>query len=268
MRYKESEEVMDYIHTQFEGENIIFENASEEFLEALKGVVDPEEKRKIIGDTFVEVQERIVQRLGLKEDTMLCQGTLYTDRIESGQGIGDKAAVIKTHHNVNSPYIIEKRKKGLVVEPNKEFYKDQVRQVGEILGLPEELVWRQPFPGPGLAVRLPGQDVTKEKLDILRKAECILDEEIRSAGLHRRIQQYFAALLNTKAVGVMGDERTHQYICAIRAVTTKTFMTADWYEMPHDVLRRISTRIVNEVKGINRVVYDISTKPPGTIEFE
>lgn len=248
--------------------NIIFEDASQEFLTNLKGVVDPEQKRKIIGDTFVKVQEKIVQRLGLKPDTMLCQGTLYTDLIESGKGVGNKAATIKSHHNVNSPYILEKREKGLLVEPNREIFKDEVRRIGEKLGLPEALVWRQPFPGPGLAIRIVGGEVTPERLAIYRKADDIFLEEVEKAGLTRQIWQYFAVLLCVKAVGVMGDERTYQYICALRAVTSEDGMTADWFRMPHDVLDKITRRIINEVKGINRVLYDIGSKPPETIEFE
>jgi GMP synthase (glutamine-hydrolysing) len=268
MRLNESAQVVDYLKKLMPGQDIIFEDASAETLKQLEGVVDPERKRKIIGDAFVEVQDRLIQRLGLRPDTVLCQGTLYTDRIESNQGVGNKASVIKTHHNVGSPYIMEKRKNGLVVEPNREWYKDEVRKVGELLGLPSEFVWRQPFPGPGLGIRLVGVPVTRENLDVLRKAEDIYGQEIAKAGLSRNIQQYFAVLLGAKSVGVMGDERTHQYVCALRAVNTDDFMTANWFDMPHDLLRRISGRIVNEVKGINRVLYDVTTKPPGTIEFE
>jgi GMP synthase (glutamine-hydrolysing) len=269
MRTNESQTVVKYLKKEAGIEEVILEDASEEFLAALNGVDDPEQKRKIVGDLFVRVQNRVRERLGFGADAMLCQGTLYTDLVESGKGAGAGAEqLIKTHHNVGSPEIMAKREQGGLIEPLGNFYKDESRKIGLLLGLSEELIYRQPYPGPGLAIRLVGQAVTKEKLDMLRKAEDIYAEEIKNAGLGRAVSQYFAAILNSKAVGVMGDGRTHQQICALRAVKTSDFMTADWYDIPHEVLRKISTRIVNEVKGINRVVYDISTKPPGTIEFE
>ncbi len=268
MRLNESAQVLDYLKRSRGLENLMFEDASSEFLAKLKDVVDPEQKRKIIGDTFVSVMERIVQRLNLPEDTMLCQGTLYTDLIESGRGVGDKAAVIKSHHNVNSPFINNKRDLGLLVEPNREIFKDEVRKVGEILGLPEEIVYRHPFPGPGLAIRIVGGDVTTERLDLLRRADDIYLQEIRNAGLYKDIWQAFAALLCVKSVGVMGDERTHQYMCALCAVTSEDGMTADSFDLPKEVRSKVMTRIINEVKGINRVLVDETSKPPGTIEFE
>ncbi len=268
MRTNESQQVVEDLKKIPGLEKVVLYNASKQFLHRLRGVVDPEKKRKIIGDTFIDAQKQIMKHLKLGKNTMLGQGTLYTDLIESGKGVGRKAAKIKTHHNVGSPLVKKMAQKGLLVEPNREIFKDEVRELGEILGLPEEIVWRQPFPGPGLAIRIVGQAVTPERLAILRKADDIFLEEVKNAGLERKIWQYFAGLLNTKSVGVMGDERTHQHVCAIRAVTSRDGMTADWYAMPQKVMDRISTRIVNEVKGINRVMYDYTRKPPGTIEWE
>jgi len=269
MRTNESAQVVEYLKKLPGLDEIIFEDASQQFLENLKGVIAPEQKRKVIGDTFIDIQRSIVKRLGLSESTMLCQGTLYTDLIESGQGVGNKAAVIKSHHNVNSPFVKEYREKGLLVEPNRLIFKDEVRKVGELLGLPEEVVWRQPFPGPGLAIRIVTGEVTPERIALLRQADDIFLEEVAKAGLAKQIWQYFAALLaGTKTVGVMGDERTEQYACALRAVTSADGMTADWFRMPHDVLDKVTRRIICEVKGINRVLYDCGSKPPETIEFE
>lgn len=270
MRAGESDAVVEHLNNLGIG-NVIYENATNQFITALKGVSDPEQKRKIIGDQFITIMNTVSERLQLREDTLLCQGTLYTDLIESGKGVGKHAAVIKSHHNVNTPFVLEKREQGLIVEPNSEIFKDEVRKVGELLGLPEELVWRQPFPGPGLAIRIIGGDVNRERLDMLRKADRIFTDAVEEAGLHQgenKIWQYFAALLCAKSVGVMGDERKHGYTCALRAVTSHDGMTADWYPFGADFLGRVSNKIVNEVEGITRVLYDTTSKPPGTIEFE
>ena len=231
------------------------------FYEKLAGVTDPEVKRKRIGNEFIVVFEEEAKRIPNVE--FLVQGTLYPDVIES-VSIKGPSAVIKTHHNVGGL----PEKMGLeLIEPVRELFKDEVRQLGIELGLEPEFVWRHPFPGPGLAVRILGE-VNAERVEILQNADEIVLEEIRGAGLYREISQAFAVLLPVKSVGVMGDERTYENVCAVRAVTTTDFMTADWYRMPHDVLDRMARRIVNEVRGINRVVYDISSKPPGTIEWE
>lgn len=268
MRLNESRTVVGYLCKLAGLEDITLEDASEYFLEQLKGATEPEDKRKRIGNAFGYVQQQVADRLKLASDTMLCQGTLYTDTIESGKGVGNKAAKIKTHHNVGCKFIEDKKKAGLLVEPNSDWYKDQVRKIGRQLGLPAEYVDRQPFPGPGLGIRIVDQEVTREKCDLLRKAEAIYEEEINKSGIGREIKQYFAALLSTRAVGVMGDERTYLPMIALRAVVTKDFMTSRPYQMPWDILQRVQARIVNEVKGVNRVLYDISTKPPATIEFE
>jgi GMP synthase (glutamine-hydrolysing) len=239
--------------------NLIYVDASERFLAKLAGVTDPEEKRKIIGHEFIRVFEEEARKLG-KVD-FLVQGTLYPDVIESGT---ETAAVIKSHHNVGGlPEDMELE----LIEPLRLLFKDEVRRVGEELGLPEEIVWRQPFPGPGLAIRILGE-VTPEKLAILRQADAIVTEEIRRAGLYREIWQSFAVLPSMKSVGVMGDERTYAYPIVVRAVTSDDAMTADWARLPYELLERISSRIVNEVRHVNRVVYDITSKPPATIEWE
>ena len=240
--------------------NFIRVNAEERFLAKLKGVDEPEHKRKIIGEEFIRVFEEEGKKIGSVD--YLAQGTIYPDVIESG--LGD-AAVIKSHHNVGGlPDYVDFKE---IIEPLRLLFKDEVRQLGRELKLPEYLVMRQPFPGPGLAIRVIG-DLTKEKLDTLRDADAIFREEIASAGLDRDINQYFAVLTNTRSVGVMGDGRTYDYTLALRAVTTTDFMTADWARIPYDVLDKVSTRIVNEVKGINRICYDITSKPPATIEWE
>ena len=242
------------------GMQFIRVNAEERFLKKLEGITDPETKRKTIGEEFIRVFEDEGKKIGSVD--FLAQGTIYPDVIESGTG---DAAVIKSHHNVGGlPAVVEF--KGLI-EPLRMLFKDEVRQLGLELGLAEYLVWRQPFPGPGLGIRVMG-DITKEKLDILRDADAIYREEIANAGLDRSINQYFAVLTNTRTVGVMGDFRTYDYTLALRGVTTTDFMTADWARIPYDVLDKISSRIVNEVDHINRIVYDITSKPPSTIEWE
>ena len=240
--------------------NFVRVDAETRFLLKLAGESEPEHKRKIIGEEFIRVFEEEAKKIG-KVD-FLAQGTIYPDVIESGAG---DAAVIKSHHNVGGlPDYVDFKE---IIEPLRLLFKDEVRQLGRELGLPEYLVSRQPFPGPGLAIRVIG-DLTKEKLDTLREADAIYREEIAAAGLDGAVNQYFAVLTNTRSVGVMGDGRTYDYTLALRAVTTSDFMTADWARIPYDVLDKISTRIVNEVKGINRIVYDITSKPPATIEWE
>ena len=242
------------------GMNFIRVDASDRFLSKLAGISDPERKRKTIGEEFIRVFEEEGRKIGAVD--FLAQGTIYPDVIESGAG---DAAVIKSHHNVGGlPAVVDF--KGLI-EPLRNLFKDEVRELGEELGLPDYLVWRQPFPGPGLAIRVMGE-ITKEKLDILRDADAVFREEIAAAGLDRSINQYFAVLTNNRSVGVMGDFRTYDYTLALRGVTTTDFMTADWARIPYDVLDKISSRIVNEVEHINRIVYDITSKPPSTIEWE
>jgi GMP synthase (glutamine-hydrolysing) len=236
-------------------------DASDHFLKCLKGVGDPEEKRKIIGREFIRVFEQKAHELG--NATFLAQGTLYPDVIESVSFKGP-SATIKSHHNVGGlPEVMRLN----LIEPLRELFKDEVRLVGMELELPRELVMRQPFPGPGLAVRILG-DVTPERLDILQSADVIVLEEIRKAGLYEKVWQSFAVLLPVQTVGVMGDERTYENVIAVRSVDSLDAMTADWTRVPYEVLARISNRIINSVKGINRVVYDISSKPPSTIEWE
>jgi len=236
-------------------------DASERFFAALDGVEDPEEKRRIIGREFVEVFEAEAERIA--DARYLAQGTLYPDVIESS-GVRGTAAVIKTHHNVGG---LPERLGLVLVEPLRDLFKDEVRRVGEELGLPRDFVWRHPFPGPGLAVRILGA-VDPERVRTLQEADAIVIEEIRAAGIYDEISQALCVLLPVKSVGVMGDSRTYENVLAIRAVTTSDFMTADWYRFPPDVLDRIARRVVNEVAGINRVVYDVTSKPPGTIEWE
>ena len=240
--------------------NFVRVDAEQRFLQKLSGVSEPERKRKIIGEEFIRVFEEEAKRVGAVD--YLAQGTIYPDVIESGAG---NAAVIKSHHNVGGlPDCVDFKE---IVEPLRLLFKDEVRQLGRELGLPEYLVMRQPFPGPGLAIRVIGE-VTKEKLDTLRDADAIFREEIERAGLEQSMSQYFAVLTNMRSVGVMGDGRTYDYTLALRSVTTSDFMTADWTRIPYEVLDKVSVRIVNEVKGINRIVYDITSKPPATVEFE
>jgi GMP synthase (glutamine-hydrolysing) len=240
---------------------LIHVQAQDRFLARLEGVSDPEEKRKAVGEEFIRVFEEESNRLG--KIRHLVQGTLYSDVIESG-GDASVAAKIKSHHNVGGlPEEMEME----LVEPLRQLFKDEVRRVGEELGLPEQMVWRQPFPGPGLAIRIIGE-VTRERLEILREADSILQEEIRRAGLYRELWQSFAVLPAIRSVGVQGDERTYGYPVVIRAVTSDDAMTADWARLPYDLLETISSRIVNEVPAVNRVVLDITSKPPSTIEWE
>jgi GMP synthase (glutamine-hydrolysing) len=241
---------------------LVHVDASEMFLQRLAGISDPEKKRKIIGASFIEVFDAEASKIA--DAKFLAQGTLYPDVIESISAAGGDAVTIKSHHNVG----------GLpddmaldLVEPLRELFKDEVRVLGRELGLPETLVGRHPFPGPGLAIRIPG-DITPEKLDILRAADAVYLDAIRMAGLYDEIWQAFAVLLPVKTVGVMGDARSYEYVCALRAVTSSDGMTADSYAFDHAFLSRVATRIVNEVKGVNRVVYDVTSKPPGTIEWE
>ena len=240
---------------------LVFVDASRTFLDRLKGVTDPEQKRKIIGATFIDVFEAEAAKLGRVD--FLAQGTLYPDVIESVAIVG-QSALIKSHHNVGG---LPERMRMTLVEPLRELFKDEVREVGRKLGLEEEFVVRQPFPGPGLAVRILGE-ITSDRLNLLRRADDIVSQEIKRENWYTRLWQSFAVLLPIQSVGVMGDERTYEYTVAIRAVESKDGMTADWARLPHSVLASISSRIVNEVRGINRVVYDISSKPPSTIEWE
>jgi len=241
--------------------NLIAVDASERFLDKLKGVEDPERKRKLIGNEFIHLFEE--EALKLEEIGFLAQGTLYPDVIESVSFKGP-SATIKSHHNVGG--LLEKMSLKLV-EPMRELFKDEVRALGRELGMPDEVIDRQPFPGPGLAIRVLGE-VTKERIEILRNADVIILDEIKGAGLYTKMWQSFAVLLPVKTVGVMGDERTYENVIALRAVESLDGMTADWVRLPYDLLARISNRVINEVKGVNRVVYDISSKPPSTIEWE
>ena len=241
--------------------NLIHIDASKRFVERLDGITDPEIKRKTIGAEFIAVFEDEARKLG--HIPWLAQGTLYPDVIESVSFKGP-SATIKTHHNVGG---LPPNMRFKLVEPLRELFKDEVRELGAVLGLPAEIIWRQPFPGPGLAIRVLGE-VTEERLALLREADAIVQDEVRQAGLERQVWQAFAVLLPIRTVGVMGDFRTYAQVIALRAVTSQDAMTADWARLPYDLLGRISSRIINEVKGVNRVVYDISSKPPSTIEWE
>ncbi len=261
LRREEAERTLK-VFRQNLGMNITYVEASRRFLKGLEGVTDPEKKRKIIGGEFIKVFEEEAKKLG-KVD-FLAQGTLYPDVIESVSSVSNASSKIKTHHNVGG---LPKKMTLKLLEPLRYLFKDEVRQVGLELGLPEEMVWRQPFPGPGLAIRTIGE-VTNEKLEILRGADWVVMDEIKKANLYRQLWQSFAILTDVKSVGVMGDYRTYGYLIAVRAVTSQDAMTADWARLPYDLLSKIANRIVNEVKGVNRVVYDITSKPPGTIEWE
>ena len=259
LRKNEGDEVEEVFRKQFDM-NLIRVNAQERFLSKLAGVSDPETKRKIIGEEFIRVFEEEAKKIGHVD--YLCQGTIYPDVVESGVG---ESAVIKSHHNVGG--LPEDVDFSGIIEPLRDLFKDEVRKVGIELGIPAPLVWRQPFPGPGLAIRVLGE-ITNEKLEILKDADAIFREEIMNAGLERDVNQYFAVLTGIKSVGVMGDFRTYDYTIALRAVSTTDFMTADWARIDYDLLSKISNRIVNEVKHVNRIVYDITSKPPATIEWE
>ncbi len=259
LRKNEADEVEKVFKKQF-CINLIRVNAKDRFLSKLAKVTDPEQKRKIIGEEFIRVFEEEAKKLGTVD--FLVQGTIYPDVIESGLG---KSSVIKSHHNVGGlPDHVDFKE---IIEPLKSLFKDEVRKTGLELGMPEALVFRQPFPGPGLALRVIG-DITENKLEILREADSIFREEIQNSGLNKNINQYFAVLTNLKSVGVMGDERTYEYTVALRAVETTDFMTGVWSKIPYEVLEKVSSRIVNEVNHVNRVVYDITSKPPATIEWE
>jgi GMP synthase (glutamine-hydrolysing) len=264
MRKNEGEQVIaafrDHFHVP-----LVAVDAEERFLARLNGVSDPEEKRKRIGAEFIRVFEEEARRLQADQDevSFLVQGTLYSDVIESGGGTG--AATIKSHHNVGGlPDDLQFE----LVEPLRTLFKDEVRAVGAELGLPEKLVWRQPFPGPGLAIRVVGGEATRERLDVLREADAILQEEIRQAGLYRQLWQSFCVLPDIRTVGVQGDARTYGDVVVIRAVTSTDAMTADWARLPYDLLERIASRMINEIRPVGRVVLDITSKPPGTIEWE
>jgi GMP synthase (glutamine-hydrolysing) len=265
MRKAESEEVMRNLRS-LGAANLHMVDAEKEFLAALAGIEEPEAKRRAIGDLFMRIQEREIERLGIP-DAFLAQGTLYTDLIESGKGVGSKAQVIKSHHNVRSPLVEAKRGAGLVIEPLDRLYKDEVRSLGRLLGVSEGVVRRHPFPGPGLGVRILGE-VTREKCELLREADAIYIAELKARGLYDKIWQAFTVLLPVKSVGVAGDERKYGAVLAIRAVVSEDGMTADVYPFEMRDILEISSAITNRVPGIGRVVYDISSKPPATIEWE
>ena len=261
LRANEAEAVKTLFKNNFKC-NFLYEDTAKLFLKKLKGVTDPETKRKIIGNTFIDVFQKATRKVGKAK--FLAQGTLYPDVIESVPIAGNPAALIKSHHNVGG---LPKDMKFKLVEPLRCLFKDEVRALGTALGLPKEVVWRQPFPGPGLAVRLLG-DLTESRLEILRNADRIVVESMKDSGWYYKVWQSFAVLLPVKSVGVMGDERTYEYTIAVRIVESKDGMTADWVKLPSALLETISSRIINEVDGVNRVVYDITSKPPGTIEWE
>ena len=261
MRKDEASQVVEAFRDRL-GVPLVHVDAADRFLDRLAGVDDPETKRKIIGEEFIRVFEEEAAKDG--DAGFLVQGTLYSDVIESG-GDGREAATIKSHHNVGGlPDEMEME----LVEPLRTLFKDEVRAVAAELDLPDRFVWRQPFPGPGLAIRVVGGEVTRERLDILRDADAILQEEVRAAGLYRELWQSFCVLPVIRSVGVQGDERSYAYPIVIRAVTSDDAMTADWARLPYDLLERASNRIINEVRGVNRVTLDITSKPPGTIEWE
>lgn len=262
MRKGEVAEIEKFFNTM-NFKNFYVINAQNEFLSKLKGVLDPEEKRKIIGYTFIKVFEKATKELEKdKKIKFFAQGTIYPDRIESAQA-SNKASKIKSHHNVTLPEKFNFQ----IIEPLRDLYKDEVRELGRSLKLPKEMVTRHPFPGPGLAIRILGE-ITDERLAILREADFIYIDELKKAGLYNKIWQAFVALIPVKSVGVMGDQRTYDYVITLRAVTSKDGMTADWYKIPNSILEKISNKIINEVSGINRVLFDVSQKPPSTIEYE
>jgi GMP synthase (glutamine-hydrolysing) len=264
MRKNEGEQVVRTFRDHFQVP-LVAVDAEDRFLKKLRGVSEPEAKRKIIGTEFIRVFEEEALKLAQGEEgaKFLVQGTLYSDVIESGGGTG--ASTIKSHHNVGGlPEDLDFE----LVEPLRALFKDEVRAVGAELGLPERLVWRQPFPGPGLAIRVVGGEATKERLDLLRDADAILQDEIRKAGLYRELWQSFCVLPDVRTVGVQGDERTYGYVVVLRAVTSDDAMTADWARLPYDLLEQIAARMIGELREVNRVVLDITSKPPGTIEWE
>ena len=260
MRMNESDEIYELFQKHFDM-SIEVINGHETFYGGLAGVSDPEQKRKVIGKAFIDLFDGATQ--GVDSAKWLAQGTLYPDVIES-VSVKGPSATIKSHHNVGG---LPEKMNLKLLEPFRELFKDEVREVGRMLGIPDWFVKRHPFPGPGLGIRILGE-ISEDKIEILQKADAIYLEEITKAGLYDEIWQAFAVLLPVKSVGVMGDERTYEFTCAVRAVTSTDGMTAEWYPMPYDVLEKISSRIINEIKGINRVVYDITSKPPGTIEWE
>jgi GMP synthase (glutamine-hydrolysing) len=264
LRKNEFEKVQQNLRDNL-GLHLVAVDATERFMRKLAGISDPETKRKIIGNEFIEVFDSEAHRIEKEEGEVewLVQGTLYPDVIES-RSVRGPSQVIKSHHNVGG---LPETMKLKLIEPLKDLFKDEVRRIGRDLGLPEDILQRQPFPGPGLAVRILGE-VTKERVDLLRECDEIVVGEIKKAGLYQKIWQSFAVLLPVMSVGVMGDQRTYAYTCAVRAVHSEDGMTADWVPLPYEVLKTISNRIVNEVRGVNRVVYDITSKPPGTIEWE
>ena len=260
MRKNEADQVVSAFRDHFHVPLVVV-GAEDRYLQKLKGVIDPEQKRKLIGNEFIRIFEEEAEKL--EDVRFLVQGTLYSDVIESGGGTG--AATIKSHHNVGGlPEDLEFE----LVEPLRALFKDEVRAVGAELGLPERMVWRQPFPGPGLGIRIVGGEITKDKLDVLREADAILQDEIRKAGLYRELWQSFCVLPDIRAVGVQGDSRTYGHVIAIRAVTSDDAMTADWARLPYDLLEQIASRMINEIRPVGRVVLDITSKPPGTIEWE
>jgi GMP synthase (glutamine-hydrolysing) len=261
LRKNEGEQVREMFRSHF-NIPLHYVDATDIFLGKLAGVTDPEQKRKIIGGTFIDIFDAEAKKLGGAD--FLAQGTLYPDVIESVAVHGDAAVTIKSHHNVGG---LPARMKMALVEPVRELFKDEVRRLGLELGMPEDMIKRHPFPGPGLAIRIPGE-ITREKIAILQETDAVYINEIKKAGLYDEIWQAFAVLLPVKTVGVMGDARTYEYVCALRAVTSFDGMTADFYDFSHEFLRNVSTRIINNVKGVNRITYDITSKPPGTIEWE
>jgi GMP synthase (glutamine-hydrolysing) len=265
MREGESEEVARNL-SDLGARHLHLIDASDKFYKALAGVTDPEQKRRVIGDLFIEVQDAEIGTLGIR-DSFLAQGTLYTDMIESGKGVGNKAHVIKTHHNVRSPLVEARRAGGRVIEPLATLYKDEVRELGTALGLSAGIVKRHPFPGPGLAVRILGE-VTREKCALLRKADALFLSELRSRGFYDKIWQAFCVLLPVRSVGVSGDMRRYGHVLALRAVASLDAITADVYPLPMNDLLEISSLITNRIPEIGRVVYDVSSKPPATIEWE
>ncbi len=266
MRKNETQEIQAILHS-LEAKHVHIVHAQEEYLTALQGISEPEEKRKIIGDLFVKITQREVQKLDLGDHFLLAQGTLYTDLIESGKGTGKQAHLIKSHHNVNSPLIIQKREQNQLIEPLADLYKDQVRALGQYLGLPDSLIYRHPFPGPGLGIRILGS-IDKEKIDVLQRADALYIQELKQRDLYNKIWQAFAVLIPVKSVGVAGDMRRYGYTIALRAVSSIDGMSAEAFDFNLRDIKEIAARITNEIPEVTRVVYDISSKPPATVEWE